>query len=183
MRVSAPVPRCEGLHGSLTGLLHPRAEHRRVAGQNPAAAGRKEKRSWNLRIARGAGAAAGIRQPAVLTRPRRLAGHGIRHVRRMSNWTAAALIAGTGAATIALAHNAVPSAVPHGGTRRRPPGPGPARLLTGSSGPQVTHSVATTSGSGVTVTTTTHTVNGKTVVTHVRHAAGLLRQLMTMTTF
>ena len=33
----------------------------------------------------------------------------------------------------------------------------------------MSHSVATTSASGVTVTTTSHVVNGKTVVTHVRH--------------
>ncbi|MHB1433800.1 MAG: hypothetical protein ACYCVZ_17020, partial [Streptosporangiaceae bacterium] len=36
-------------------------------------------------------------------RGRRLRGDGIRRVRVMSNWTAAALIAGTGAATVALA--------------------------------------------------------------------------------
>ena len=34
----------------------------------------------------------------------------------------------------------------------------------------MTHSVATTTASGVTVTTTTRTVNGKAVVTRVRHA-------------
>ena len=33
---------------------------------------------------------------------------GVRHARRMSNWTLAALIAGTGAATVALAHHAFP---------------------------------------------------------------------------
>ena len=100
---------------------------------------------------------------------------GLRHARRMSNWTLAALIAGTGAATVALAHHAFPArprppATTAAGTpapddrdRHRPQAP------TGPAGPQVTHSVATTSGSGVTVTTTTHTVNGKTVVTHVRH--------------
>ena len=33
----------------------------------------------------------------------------------------------------------------------------------------MTHSVATTTASGVTVTTTTRTINGKTVVTQVRH--------------
>jgi hypothetical protein len=33
----------------------------------------------------------------------------------------------------------------------------------------VAHSVATTTASGVTVTTTTRIVNGKTVVTQVRH--------------
>ena len=41
--------------------------------------------------------------------------------------------------------------------------------------------MATTSGSGVTVTTTTRTVNGKTVVTHVRHVPGLQRRLTAMT--
>ena len=99
-------------------------------------------------------------------------GHGIRHVRRMSNWTAAALIAGTGAATIALAHNAVPSAVPQAGTTSATTtGTGAAAPAHGSGGPQVTHSVATTSGSGVTVTTTTHQANGKTVITRTRHIA------------
>lgn len=98
-------------------------------------------------------------------------GHGIRHVRRMSNWTAAALIAGTGAATIALAHNAVPSVVPQAGTTSATTGTGAAAPAHGSGGPQVTHSVATTSGSGVTVTTTTHQANGKTVITRTRHAA------------
>ena len=38
----------------------------------------------------------------------------------------------------------------------------------GASGPQVTHSVATTTASGVTVVTTTRSVNGKTVVSRVR---------------
>jgi hypothetical protein len=40
----------------------------------------------------------------------------------------------------------------------------------GANAPQVSHSVATTSASGVTTTTTTHVVNGKTVVSKVRHA-------------
>ena len=90
----------------------------------------------------------------------------------MSNWTLAALIAGTGAATVALAHHAFPTATTAGTTRlgHGDRGAGTAATAHGASGPQVAHSVATTSGSGVTVTTTTHTVNGKTVVTHVRHA-------------
>jgi ApbE family len=37
---------------------------------------------------------------------------GVRHVRRMSNWTAAALVAGTGAAAVALAHHAFPVSAP-----------------------------------------------------------------------
>ena len=93
---------------------------------------------------------------------------GIRHARRMSNWTLAALLAGTGAATVALAHHAFPSTATTAGTSTTAAG-ATAATAHGASGPQVSHSVATTSASGVTVTTTTHTVNGKTVVTHVRH--------------
>ena len=93
---------------------------------------------------------------------------GLRHARRMSNWTLAALIAGTGAATVALAHQAFPSAATTAGTSATAAG-ATAATAHGASGPQVSHAVATTSASGVTVTTTTHTVNGKTVVTHVRH--------------
>ena len=99
---------------------------------------------------------------------------GLRHARRMSNWTLAALIAGTGAATVALAHHAFPATATAGTSTTAAgaapaAGAGQAAGAHGASGPQVSHSVATTSGSGVTVTTTTHTVNGKTVVTHVRH--------------
>ena len=93
----------------------------------------------------------------------------LRHVRRMSNWTAAVLIAGTGTAAVALAHQASSG----GGRTAAPPAAGTAAGTTGTppaAGPRVTHSVATTTASGVTVTTTTQTVNGKTVVTRVRHA-------------
>ncbi len=86
----------------------------------------------------------------------------------MSNWTLAALLAGTGAATVALAHHAFPPAATTAGTSTTAAGATTATAH-GASGPQVSHSVATTSASGVTVTTTTHTVNGRTVVTHVRH--------------
>jgi hypothetical protein len=91
----------------------------------------------------------------------------LRHVRRMSNWTAAVLIAGTGTAAVALAHQASQSTTPAA------PGGLTAEGTAGTSataGPRVTHPVATTTASGVTVTTTTRTVNGKTVVTRVRHA-------------
>ena len=87
----------------------------------------------------------------------------------MSNWTAAALIAGTGGAAVALAHPAIPAATPAAGGVSSATGAGGAVITPGATGPQVSHSVATTSGSGVTVTTTTRMVNGKTVVTHVRH--------------
>ena len=99
---------------------------------------------------------------------RRARRDGVRHVRRMSNWTAAALIAGTGAATVALAHHAFPVSAPAAGAAATT-GAG-AAVTNGAGGPQVSHSVATTSGSGVVVTTQTRTVNGKTVVTQVRHA-------------
>lgn len=100
---------------------------------------------------------------------------GLRQARRMSNWTAAALIAGTGVAAVALAHQAS-VATPAAATGNAAAGAAPAAGnaagagAQAGSGPQVTHSVATTTASGVTVITTTRTVNGKTIVTRVRHA-------------
>jgi len=98
---------------------------------------------------------------------------GIRHLRRMSAWSAAALIVGTSAAAAALAHGYAPASQPAGaqvpgGAATSAASPGAAASHRGS-GPAVTHSVATTSGSGVT-TTTTRTAAGKTIVTRVRHA-------------
>ena len=104
--------------------------------------------------------------PAAQTRT-----EGIRRVRRMSNWTAAALIVGTGATTLALAHHAFPISAPAASSASTTTGVGTTAVTNGTSGPTVSHSVATTSGSGVVVTTTTHTASGKVVVTHVRHAA------------
>lgn len=91
---------------------------------------------------------------------------GLRRVRQLSNWTAAALIVGTGATAVALAHNAVPVTPPAfpGSTASSTATTGTAATH-GTSGPQVGHAVATTSASGVT-TTTTQLPNGKTVVTH-----------------
>jgi hypothetical protein len=110
----------------------------------------------------------GFGDPASPGQPAPTRSDGIRRVRRMSNWTLAALIAGTGAATVALAHNASPGAATSAGTA--PVGGASAASTTnGATGPQVTHSVATTSGSGVVTTTTTTTANGKVTVTHVRH--------------
>jgi len=98
----------------------------------------------------------------------------LRHVRQMSNWTAAFLIAGTGTAAVALAHQAAQAAAaaaPAAGTAAGATGTSAGATGTSAgAGPRVTHSVATTTASGVTVTTTTRTVNGKTVVTRVRHA-------------
>ena len=95
---------------------------------------------------------------------------GVRHARRMSNWTLAALIAGTGAATVALAHHAFPSAAPAAGSSA-PAATGGQAAVNGTGGPQVSHAVATTSGSGATVTTATQTVNGKTVIVRTVHPA------------
>ncbi len=97
----------------------------------------------------------------------------IRNARRVSNWTAAALVVGTGATAVALAHQSFHAAASVAGTAGQAAGAGTSTGTAGTnpqtaSGPPVSHSVATTTASGVTVTTTTHTVNGKTVVTQVR---------------
>ena len=102
---------------------------------------------------------------------RRARRDGVRHVRQVSNWTAAALVVGTGAAAVALAHHAFPVSAPAASAASTATGIGGTAVTNGASGPQVSHSVATTSGSGVVVTTQTKTVNGKVVVTQVRRAA------------
>jgi hypothetical protein len=102
--------------------------------------------------------------PAGRTRGRR---DGIGHARRVSNWTAAALIVGTAAAAVALAHQAVPTQVP--AARTAVQASGSSACAQGGNAPQVTHSVATTSGSGVTTTTTTRTADCGSVVTQVRN--------------
>jgi hypothetical protein len=96
----------------------------------------------------------------------------LRHVRRMSNWTAAILIVGTGTAAVTLAHQASQT-MASPATAAASPAAGTAAGTTGTpaaAGPRVTHSVATTTASGVTVPATTRTVNGRTVVTRVSHA-------------
>ena len=93
----------------------------------------------------------------------------IGRARRVSNWAAAALIVSTGAAALALAHQALPAIAPASGIAAPGAGPGSPAGARGASGPTVNHSVATTSASGVTTTTTTRPVNGKTVVTQVRN--------------
>lgn len=92
----------------------------------------------------------------------------LRRVRRFSNWTAAALIAGTGAATVALASNAL-----HLGTTASASSTGSSAATTsqGTTAPSVGGPVATTGGSGTTVTTTRRVVNGHVVVTQVRTPA------------
>jgi len=111
-------------------------------------------------------------------RPRGARRDGIGHARRMSNWSAATLIVGTGAAMVALARGAVPAAVPASvpvaGTPAAPATPAgkagtphhraasagtphhrAARAGTAASHrpPTASRSVATTSGSHVTSTT------------------------------
>ena len=96
---------------------------------------------------------------------------GIRQVRRMSNWTAAALIVGTGATTLALAHHAVPVGASAPTAASSTTGAVTPAATQGTNGPRVSHSVATTSASGVTTTTSTsQVVNGKTVVSQTRPA-------------
>jgi hypothetical protein len=100
--------------------------------------------------------------------------NGVRRLRRMSAWSAAALVVGTGAATAAFAHGFTPAApvaspAAAAGTGGVAPSAGGGTAQS-SSGPAVTHSVATTSGSGVTTVTTTRTAGGKTVVTQARGA-------------
>ena len=85
----------------------------------------------------------------------------------MSNWTAAALLVGTGATTVALASHAFPAST--SGTTTASGAQGTA--VQTSNAPHVSGAVATSGGSGATVTTITHVVNGKTVVTQVRHPA------------
>jgi hypothetical protein len=114
--------------------------------------------------------------PAAAQRTALAAGreNGIRQLRRMSAWSAAALVVGTGAATAAFAHGFTPAVQVASPTTAA--GAGGAALSTGggtahgTGGPAVTHSVATTSGSGVTTVTTTRAVGGKTVVTQARRA-------------
>jgi hypothetical protein len=108
--------------------------------------------------------------PALAGRSGKARRVGIRQVRRMSNWTAAALIVGTGATTVALAHHAISVGAPAAAASSSSSGVVTTGTTQGANGPQVSHSVATTSASGVTTTTTSQVVNGKTVVSQVRHA-------------
>jgi hypothetical protein len=91
---------------------------------------------------------------------------GVRRVRHMSNWTAAALLAGTGVATVALATHATQTA---GTTTTSASSTQGTSVQPGA--PHVHSSVVTSGGSGATVTTTTKMVNGHAVVTKVRHPA------------
>jgi len=80
---------------------------------------------------------------------------GVRRVRRASNWTAAALIAGVAAATGYFAHHP-PAAAPATNSVSSVPGgtaTGPGGAAAGPHKPSVNAPVATSGGSGVTVTT------------------------------
>lgn len=85
----------------------------------------------------------------------------------MSNWTAAALLAGTGVATVALATHAAQT----GTTTTTASGSSTQGTSVQAGAPHVKGSVVTSGGSGATVTTTKKVVNGKVVVTKVPHAA------------
>jgi hypothetical protein len=95
---------------------------------------------------------------------------GLRRVRHMSNWTAAALLAGTGVATVALATHATQTGTASTSTASAS---GHSTQGTGvqATAPHVQGSVVTSGGSGATVTTTTKVVNGHVVTTRVRHPA------------
>jgi len=107
--------------------------------------------------------------------PRGARRDGIGHARRMSNWSAAALIVGTGAAVVALARGTIPAAVPAAsapvagalatpaagaGTPHSPAAKAgtphsraaKAGIPASHRAPTASHPVATTSGSGVTGT-------------------------------
>ena len=85
----------------------------------------------------------------------------------MSNWTAAALLVGTGATTVALATHTFPGSATTASSTSATSAVGAQR----TAAPHVGGSVTTSGGSGATVTTSSHVVNGKTVVTRVTHPA------------
>src|SRR5215472_17543411 len=74
---------------------------------------------------------------------------GIRRLRRASNWTAAALIAGVAATTGYFAHHAQPATPAISTVSGTAPGAGTA----GPGKPTLSHPVTTSTGSGVVVTT------------------------------
>jgi hypothetical protein len=82
----------------------------------------------------------------------------------MSNWTAAALLVGTGATTVALASHALPV-----GTSASSSYSAQSTAAPGVQAPHVNGTVATSGGSGVTVTRTTHMVNVKHAATYHDH--------------
>lgn len=94
-----------------------------------------------------------------------------RNTRRRKRLTAAALIVGSGAAAVTLTYDLIPAATPLAGSVASSSGVGTSAVTSAHGGPQVTHTVATTSASGVTTTTTTRVVSGKTVVTKSTSAA------------
>jgi hypothetical protein len=88
-------------------------------------------------------------------RSRRLRGDGIRRVRVLSNWTAAALIAGTGAATVALAGQHVGSGPGTTTTTSVTPGTTAPGTVAGTTRPQAPSTVVTSGGSGATASVST----------------------------
>lgn len=110
-------------------------------------------------------------QPAGPGAPPTARRDGIRRARRVSNWTAAGLIAATGVAAVALAQQPRPGTPVHATSAAGSTAAAATEGVTSAARPQVSHSVATTSGSGVTTTTTTRRPHGIPVVTNVRHTA------------
>jgi hypothetical protein len=102
--------------------------------------------------------------PDPVTQPGPTSTAAFRRVRRRKRLTAAALIVGSGAAAVTLAYDLMPATTPVAGTVPGASGIGTSAVTNSHGGPQVAHTVATTSASGVTTTTTTRIVNGHTVV-------------------
>jgi hypothetical protein len=90
-------------------------------------------------------------EPASQAARARSRNHGIRYVRRLSNWTAAALIAATAATAGSFAHAQPGAQQPASVTGARAPAPG-----TSTGQPCVTAPVAVSGGSGVTTTVPAH---------------------------
>ena len=185
MRAGEPQGRCEGSHRSLTaGSWLP--AHYGITGQAPAATRAERKPTWT-RTAIPAEGRCHCRDSPNQLRPK--AGCRSRDPARQFRQTGRrkpaprASAASGGCRTgrrprLSSAPGPPPwpwPTTPSPSRPRRPrsasttTGVGTTAVTNGTSGPQVSHSVATTSASGVTVTTTSHVVNGKTVVTHVRH--------------
>lgn len=97
--------------------------------------------------------------------PSRARRDSVRRVRRISTWTAAALLAGTGATTVALASHALNL----GGSSTAASGSNSAAGAQGATAPSVNGAVATSGGSGV--TTTKQVVNGHVVITKTQHGS------------
>ena len=118
-----------------------------------------EDRDFQARRVRLPGGDASAAQPDRSAEPVRARRDSLRRARRISNWTAAALIAGTGATTVALASHALGV----GTSTASSSNSGATSANQGANAPAVNGAVTTSGGSGVTVTK--QVVNGKVVIT------------------